>query len=309
MLGRRAVLLVDDDDGESYDTFFVSALNSLGILYDLWTYDSLGLPSDSVLGSHRAVVWTTGDDFGSAGNPSTLTAEDQAKLQAYLDGGGKLFLSSQDLLYDNDPNDFIVNYLHVAAHSDDQGINSVAGVSGDTISDGMSISLSYPFTNLSDYIVPGAGATGIFYRTGEASPVSREEGLVLPDLLEGGSSDKTDYCALRYPAAGTEDYQVVFFAFSFEAIPQVGSSPNNSKTVMERIMNWFGISKAFSRGDVNADGEIDAADIVYLINHLFLGGSGPQPWESGDVNCDGEVDVADVLYLVNYLFLGGSPPC
>ncbi len=309
MLGRRAVLLVDDDDGESYDTFFVSALNSLGILYDLWEYDSLGSPSDSALGSHRAVVWTTGDDFGSAGSPSTLTAEDQAKLQTYLHGGGKLFLSSQDLLYDNNPNDFIINYLHVAGHSDDQGINSVTGVSDDTISDGMSIFLSYPFNNLSDYIVPGAGATGIFYRTGKASPVSREGGLALPDLLEGGSSDKTDYCALRYPAVGTEDYQVVFLAFSFEAIPQTGGSPNNSKTVMERIMNWFGISKAFTRGDVNSDGEIDAADVVYLINHLFLGGSGPQPWESGDVNCDGEVDVADVIYLINYLFLGGSPPC
>ena len=309
MLGRRAVLLVDDDDGESYDTFFVSALNSLGILYDLWKYDSLGSPSDSVLGSHRAVVWTTGDDYGSVGDPTTLTAEDQSKLQAYLDGGGKLFLSSQDFLYDNDPNDFIVNYLHVAGHSDDQGINSVVGVSGDTISDGMSIPLSYPFDNLSDYIVPGAGATGIFYRAGKASPVSRGGRPALPNLLEGGSSDKTDYCALRYPAVGTEDYQVVFFAFSFEAVPQVGGSPNNSRTVMERIMNWFGISKAFARGDVNADGEIDAADVIYLINYLFLGGSEPQPWESGDANCDGEVDVSDVLYLINYLFLGGSPPC
>ncbi len=78
---------------------------------------------------------------------------------------------------------------------------------------------------------------------------------------------------------------------------------------MERIMNWFGISKAFTRGDVNADGEIDSGDLVYLINHLFLGGAEPQPWESGDVNCDGEVDISDVIYLINYLFLGGSPPC
>jgi hypothetical protein len=32
-------------------------------------------------------VWTTGDDFGSIGNPSTLTAEDQANLKAYLGHG------------------------------------------------------------------------------------------------------------------------------------------------------------------------------------------------------------------------------
>jgi hypothetical protein len=308
MIGRRAVLLVDDDEGTSYDTFFVSALNSSGILHDVWRYDSLGSPSDSVLGMYQAVVWTTGDDFGSLGNPSTLTPEDQTNSQAYLENGGKLFLSSQDLLYDNDLNDFIVNYLHVLGHIDDQGINSVAGVSGDTISDGIEISLSYPFTNLSDYIVPGAGATGIFYRTGKTSHTSRETRFALPNF-EGESPDKTDYCALRYPATGTGDYQVVFFAFSFEAIPQTGEDPNNATMVMGRIMDWFGIGKAFSRGDVNGDGEINMADVVYLVNYLFVEGPEPQPWQSGDVNCDGAVDISDVIYLVNYLFINGLPPC
>ena len=31
--------------------------------------------------------------------------------------------------------------------------------------------------------------------------------------------------------------------------------------------------------------------------------------KNGDLNCDGEVNVADLGYLINYLFLGGSPPC
>jgi hypothetical protein len=310
-IGRKPVLLIDDDDGESYDTFFVSALNSLGISYDVWEYDLSGSPSDSVLSSYRAVVWTTGADVGSVGNPSTLTLEDQGNLQTYLDNGGKLFLSSQDILYDNNPNDFITSYLHVAGHTDDQVINSVAGVSGDTISDGMSISLSYPFSALPDYIVPDPNAAGIFYRTVKASPLSpSEEGkrLDLPSLqVENG--DKVNYCALRYPATGTADYQVVFFVFPFEAIPQGGTAPNNARTVMKRIMDWFGISKTFSRGDVNADGEINSGDIVYLINYLFKKGPEPQPWESGDVNCDGLINSSDVVYLINYLFKAGPPLC
>ena len=324
-IGRKPVLLVDDDDGESYDTFFVSALNSLGIKHDVWEYDLLGLPSDSILGSYKAVVWTTGDDFGSVSNPSTLTPEDQAKLQAYLDNGGRLFLSGQDLLYDNEPNDFIINYLHVAGHTDDRGINSVAGVSEDIITDGMSISLSYPFTNLSDYIVPGADATGIFYRTGSKNPASREktspsyrsEGsrfagggrLALPSL-QLDNLDKTNYCALRYPGTGSADYQVVFFAFPFEAIPQSGADPNNAKTVMGKIMDWFGISKSFTRGDTNGDGEINIADVVFLVNYLFADGPAPYPLEAGDADCSGEVDIADVIFLLNYLFIGGpSPSC
>ncbi len=61
-------------------------------------------------------------------------------------------------------------------------------------------------------------------------------------------------------------------------------------------------------GDANRDGEIDVADVMYLINYLFIGGSPPQPMEAGDCNCDEAVDVADVMYLINYLFIGGSPP-
>jgi hypothetical protein len=62
-------------------------------------------------------------------------------------------------------------------------------------------------------------------------------------------------------------------------------------------------------GDANASGEIDIADVMYLINYLFIGGSSPQPMEAGDCNCDGALDVGDVMYLINYLFIGGSPPC
>ncbi len=308
VVGRSGVLLVDDDAGESYDTFFTSALSSLGISYDLWSHASSGSPPESVLNLHRAVVWTTGSDYGSVGDPSTLTATDQARLQVYLENGGRLFLSSQEFLYDNNPNDFIINYLHVAGHSDDQGISSVAGVSGDTISDGMSIPLSYPFSNYSDYIAADPDAAGIFYSTGLASASSRDD-KPTPSEYEPGSSNQEDYCALRYPASGIAGYQVVFFTFPFEAVPQSGTYPNNAETVMGRVMRWFGIGEFLTRGDVNGDGEISLVDVVYLINYLFNGGPDPVPWESGDVNCDGEVNIPDVVYLINYLFKNGPPPC
>ena len=61
-------------------------------------------------------------------------------------------------------------------------------------------------------------------------------------------------------------------------------------------------------GDVTGDGAVDIADVMYLINYLFIGGSSPDPMRIGDVNCDEAVDVADVMYLINYLFIGGSAP-
>jgi hypothetical protein len=61
-------------------------------------------------------------------------------------------------------------------------------------------------------------------------------------------------------------------------------------------------------GDTNADGLINIADAVYLINYLFIDGPAPNPLEVGDCNCDGKVDIADVVYLINYLFIDGPPP-
>lgn len=31
--------------------------------------------------------------------------------------------------------------------------------------------------------------------------------------------------------------------------------------------------------------------------------------KNGDINCDGKIDIADILYLINYLFISGPSPC
>ena len=62
-------------------------------------------------------------------------------------------------------------------------------------------------------------------------------------------------------------------------------------------------------GDCNNDGTINSADVVYLINYLFIGGPAPQPQLCvGDCNGDNVVNSADVVYLINYLFIGGPAP-
>jgi hypothetical protein len=70
------------------------------------------------------------------------------------------------------------------------------------------------------------------------------------------------------------------------------------------------VGQLYLRGDANNDQVINSADVVYLINYLFINGPEPKPflW-IGDVNWDGNVNVADVVYLINYLFIGGPPPC
>jgi len=61
-------------------------------------------------------------------------------------------------------------------------------------------------------------------------------------------------------------------------------------------------------GDVNADGLVSFADLLYMINYLYKGGPAPYPLATGDCNCDECVDLGDMLYLISYLYRGGPPP-
>ena len=63
-----------------------------------------------------------------------------------------------------------------------------------------------------------------------------------------------------------------------------------------------------STGDVNEDGIIDLADVVFLTNYLFRGETAPDPLSLGDPSADCVVDVGDIIFLLNYLYKGGPEP-
>jgi hypothetical protein len=65
----------------------------------------------------------------------------------------------------------------------------------------------------------------------------------------------------------------------------------------------------FVCGDADGSAAVDIDDAVYLIDHIFVGGSPPEPLEAGDANCSGSVDIDDIVYLVSFIFAGGNPPC
>jgi len=62
-------------------------------------------------------------------------------------------------------------------------------------------------------------------------------------------------------------------------------------------------------GDANGDGNSQLADIIFLVNFIFKGGSSPNPPVFGDLNCDGKLNLGDIIYLVNFIFKGGPSAC
>ena len=65
-------------------------------------------------------------------------------------------------------------------------------------------------------------------------------------------------------------------------------------------------------GITGTGGEIDVADLSYMVDYLFKGGPPPPCTEEGNVDAiigiGGPIDVADLSYLVDYLFKGGAAP-
>jgi hypothetical protein len=90
---------------------------------------------------------------------------------------------------------------------------------------------------------------------------------------------------------------------------KVKAKDNHGGERWSNQMGYFMATGIPYSGDVNADGFIDAGDLVFYINYLFANGPAPTPLEIGDVDCDGEVNIADVVYLSNYLFSAGPAPC
>jgi hypothetical protein len=115
--------------------------------------------------------------------------------------------------------------------------------------------------------------------------------LICDDLNQtGGQGSSTNY-KLMVSAGG-----------------QSSAIGSGSSTNYKLLAGYIGATFV-QRGDANADGVVNIADVIYLVNYLFAGGLEPCPMEAGDANCDGVVNVADVIYLVSYLFAGGQPPC
>jgi hypothetical protein len=101
------------------------------------------------------------------------------------------------------------------------------------------------------------------------------------------------------------------YEWNGDQIPQT-STDQPSATWISKSDNYmlepgFVHASFMMPGEATADGAIDIAQVMHLINCLFIAGSKPCAIEEGDANCDGSVDVADVMFLVNYLFVHGSP--
>ncbi|MDY7107546.1 MAG: hypothetical protein SYC29_02820 [Planctomycetota bacterium] len=257
-LGAPTILIVDDDEGRAYEGYFEIPLGNLQTHSQIWDVQAGGSPPLETLHEFRAVVWLTGDS-----TVDTLTETDQDNLAAYLDAGGKLFISGQNIGQDIGDSAFYHDYLHASLI--DEEVDAFE-LTGDDILAEWEVRLLGPdgAGNQSSpaRIEPLDGAVGVFHYA-ELGPEA--------------------WAGLRWEG----EYQVVYFAFGFEGIGNMGAAAFRFK-IMKAIFEWFDALPCAA--DFDQNGQVGAADLLFL---LWAWGS-----PDGDVDGDGDTDTADLLELL-----------
>jgi hypothetical protein len=205
------VLVVDDDGAASYEDYLIDALSSSGYTYGVWDRLTVS-PDASTMNNFPAIVWNTGLQY------PTLDANDRAALGDYLNAGGSLFVSGQDIGWElNDQGgaayQWYQDYLHAVFVADDTNNYTLDGVPGDPVSGGIDL-----------VIQGGDGANNQEYPE-DIDPADASASVIW-------SYDATRNGAIR---ADTGTYKVIYLGFGFEAI----DNAIDRRDVIQRSLDWM----------------------------------------------------------------------
>lgn len=214
-----AILLVDDERFSNAEGAFVRALAAQGNRADHWdmNWNSVitNSPPVTVLQQYPIVIWFNGYDWFDPIKP----AEERA-LQRYLDGGGRLFFSSQAALSYTDLSPLVRNYFGVGAIDFNDVTSNVIGMPDTPLGDGAfgGSLLPFPYNwNLSSAVQP-LKDTYVILRGESGQPF----GLA------------RSYAQTPTPGLQLPVWRTVFMPFAFEVLPETARDD-----LMNRIVAWL----------------------------------------------------------------------
>ncbi len=208
-----SILFVDDDGTRVDETVWTDALDGIGWLYEDWDvyngHGSLG-PTFNNMAGFDVVLWQHGYFLSSL-----FTTADTTAIKAYMDDGGKMFVSSMDFLnFVSGTRLFLREYMGVETHADGVTATSITGVGGDPITDGVSMALTFPSgANRVDQVNPSSTASAILYNHSSLPVAVRNE--------RGNGS------------------KAVYNCVPPNAMPTADPDPNNARALIEKTVLWL----------------------------------------------------------------------
>jgi hypothetical protein len=257
------VVLVDDDGGYNFESWFLESLAELGVDSYNWDVFRRGSPGDS-LQDFLVAVWFSGDESGDV-----LTSMDLSDLEAFLDGGGNLLLTGQDLEACLEGTAFLTNYLHAEIGAYHVGSYMVNGVPDDPVSHDVNLLLT------------GAGGAQNQHSQGEVFAVT-------------GGVEFLNYSTTPPRPGGVRfdggTYKAILLTFGLEAVSGVATTTTREE-FLHRALQWF-------------DPQFSVPETVPFVPlTASLGQNYPNPFNVSTV-IPFEVPVRSVVWLVIYNILG-----
>lgn len=133
-------------------------------------------------------------------------------------------------------------------------------------------------------------------------------------LLADGNWLREIRIELHVYDAGTDSGESYASANANTSPPGTISRLNTGPFELDNVVGTFTFTRtdlpvvAFRRGDANGDSQIDLSDGLAVLDVLF-NGAAPLPCrEAADFTDVNRLDVSTVVFLLNHLFLGGPPP-
>lgn len=168
-VGRTQIVLVDDDNGRTYESRYSSVLNGLNLPFDIWNKKTQSSPLPVNLAPYRNVIWFTGNELGGG----VINATDIATLKAFMNGGGNVCIAGVNapLQIWNTDSSFMKSFLHTRTDDttpEDAVVAVYEGVAGNDVSNQLTLGIqTAPVSYINSILTPINGGMPTFTFRGE----------------------------------------------------------------------------------------------------------------------------------------------
>lgn len=272
VVGHPLTLLVDDDAGANFQQYFDEALRNGDQFFSTYDVYNQGAVPLEKLNEYESVIWLTGN-----ASTNTLTLQDRNNLASFLNAGGNLLVTGQDLAEDIGTTTFFSNYLKASVLTGSVGMYyTLDGVDGDPISENQWL------------VIIGAGAGN-----NQTSPAAISALSGAEEIYHYAVDPQYRPAGVRYDSGV---FKTVTLGFGAEAVSGLAES-TPLEEVLSSVLEWFGT----------------AAPPVpeFVVDLTYISGS-PVPSAGGNLyygiyvlNDSGEPQNFDAW--IDIVYEGGSP--
>jgi hypothetical protein len=221
------ILVIDDDGGEDYETYFQDELVSLNSDFGIAPSEFIPANADSI-NTFNIILWNTGV------TEPALSTDEMNVIKSFLDFGGSLYLNGVDIAYQladpaspyysTETMNFFTNYLHSEYVLREHSATIALGIDGDPVTGGVGMTT----------LVGGSGANTINHSAGHFANQINAAGMYNANIFSFWMKpDEHPGIRAFHGVSG----KLVFTTFGFETI----ALAEKRELFAQNLVEWLSI--------------------------------------------------------------------